>query len=276
MCLRIVAEIREIYNKPYNGNQYLIAALVTVEEINDPSATFFNGIDVETLSEEEIKYIRDEKLLRKGRVVTVLPKFEPKDFHTEARILDPFGEFRQQLQESNFIPEEKFSFIAQLKEKFKNDNDEDYILVLFSHLMPCDDKGHRCAALIRHYVETTGDNIIVSYEAFPKYEDFQVALSKLFGTKKIWFIGLRFRQKLASYRKSIFGKCFKTYDDNENNRYKTRRTRKREKNRLLRLENDEGRSDREPSSRKKKKSYDRDEKLIQRNEDDLLLNLLWY
>ncbi|XP_052777271.1 uncharacterized protein LOC128214694 [Mya arenaria] len=163
------------------------------------------------------------------------------------------------------IQKEKVSLLDQIKEEFYKEHGhaEEPIIVLFTHLMPCNDKGHRCAALLRKYVETTGDNLIVSYKAVHKSADFPIAESYLYGSKNIWFVSRRPRTDLTKVFtvESDFGDCYETIEDNT--QYETGRMKQREKSRRFRLQNCQGRSDRDQSSRKKKKHFVRAEKFIE-------------
>ncbi|CAC5390286.1 unnamed protein product [Mytilus coruscus] len=163
--LRILRKLNK--NQDNRWKQFLISAIVSVNEIINMDKTC-----VTEANKEWSKYPWNSKqktisaILLK-RVIFLLNRSRERT-HGEARLFDAEGKIRRQISDRSsleYIDMEFNTYLQQMKDRFIETfgGDEKYIIILFSHYIPCTEPGHMCSRLLGEFSTQFNEQLIVAY-----------------------------------------------------------------------------------------------------------------
>lgn len=122
-------------------NQYVCAGMFSFREIENWDTPVFR----EAYAKLPYTYLNENVLLF-HRLAFI---FNNTNIHGERRLLQVDSKIR-----------------LTMEEQFVNDfgKEEDYIICMFSHYVPCTIPGHNCVELVRDFAREQGKQIIISYD----------------------------------------------------------------------------------------------------------------
>ncbi|CAC5391253.1 unnamed protein product [Mytilus coruscus] len=178
----------------YEIKQFVAAAIVSDEEFEKEDTKIIT--EAKSKLEEAIKTkdfsdIYDNYSLSFNRLVVLVNTPRPKR-HGKARLLDPFGDIRKGILkcpfDGSFINDNDINFLEKLKEMFSHDFGHNrYLIVIFSHIIPCTEPIHQCAQIVNKFAEQQNTTVIVSYEKVYELTDETEALEIMKTNEKIKF-----------------------------------------------------------------------------------------
>ncbi|XP_045184869.2 uncharacterized protein LOC123542900 [Mercenaria mercenaria] len=152
-------KVKEMIPRGDTCNQYVVACIASEEELEERYSTIIEDAGKGSPETTDTYYFSK-------RLVVILNKHH---WHGEARLLDPTGRLWETVttekdKKDDREPFEGRYFVGKMRENFPAEVWGTPKLVLFSHYIPCTIPRHQCARLIEEYVNTTGTEIILSYE----------------------------------------------------------------------------------------------------------------
>ncbi|VDI62595.1 Hypothetical predicted protein [Mytilus galloprovincialis] len=148
--------------------QFIISAIVSYKEIACRNTEVIREAEGEweCLDLDSLRF--DHYSFSFNRLVFILNHPNPC-IHGEARLLDPDGKTRRQIfdrpYQEQIGKESSNNFLAVMKEQFFKQfgENEKYVLVMFSHYIPCTLPGHMCAELLSEYATRYDEQILIGY-----------------------------------------------------------------------------------------------------------------
>ncbi|CAC5420346.1 unnamed protein product [Mytilus coruscus] len=177
--LRILKKLNSTLNEP--REQFIISAIVSYNEIACRNTEVIREAEGEweSLNSDSLRF--DHYSLSFHRLVFILNNHNPS-IHGEARLLDPDGTTRRQIfdrpYQNKIGKESSHNFLAVMKEQFFKQfgENEKYVLIMFSHYIPCTLPGHMCAELLSEHSQSCGEQILIGYTNVYQDTDHNFAL----------------------------------------------------------------------------------------------------
>ncbi|CAG2252086.1 unnamed protein product [Mytilus edulis] len=143
--------------------QFIISAIVSYKEIACRNTDVIREAEEEweCLNSDSLRF--DHSSLSFHRLVFILNN-PNTSIHGEARLLDPDGKTRRQIIGNNLVKESN-NFLVVMKKQFCKQfgENEKYVLIMFSHFIPCTLPGHMCAELLSEYATRYDEQILIGY-----------------------------------------------------------------------------------------------------------------
>ncbi|CAG2252087.1 unnamed protein product [Mytilus edulis] len=148
--------------------QFIISAIVSYNEIACRNTEVIRQAEGEweSLNSDSLRF--DNYSLSFHRLVFILNHPNPS-IHGEARLLDPDGTTRRQIFDRSYQKqigkESSNNFLAVMKEQFfdKFGKNEKYVIIMFSHYIPCTLPGHMCSELLSEYTTRYDEQLLIGY-----------------------------------------------------------------------------------------------------------------
>lgn len=178
----------------YEIKQFVAAAITSDEEFQKQDTKIITEAKSkfeEVIETKDFSGIYDNYSLSFNRLVVLVNTPRLKR-HGEARLLDPFGDIRKSIFkypfDGSFINDNDINFLVKLKKMFLDEFDHNrYLLVIFSHFIPCTEPNHQCAQIVNRFAEQQNTKVIVSYENVYDLTDEAEALEIMKSNDKIQF-----------------------------------------------------------------------------------------
>lgn len=178
----------------YEIKQFVAAAIISDEEFEKEDTHII--IEAKRKFEEAIQTQHFSDIYKNysllfNRLVVLVNTPRPKR-HGEARLLDPFGDIRKGILKcpfnGSFINDDDINFLKELKQMFLHEFGHNrYLIVIFSHFIPCTEPIHQCAQIVNKFAEQQNTKVIVSYENVYDLTDEAEALEIMKSNEKIQF-----------------------------------------------------------------------------------------
>lgn len=217
----------------YRKNQFIVAVLVTVDEILTENISVLNLFEKHVMTKVTPCFVSN-RVIQHDRCAFVM-NASTKYFHEhgECRLFDPGrkilfklidSEYEARGAENGFKKRKSYKSNPSDQKLFHNMNDsfertfnsrQKAVLLLYSHYIPCTVPFHECAKLLREFVKDSGRDTVVGYEEDYKFTDQTESHKWLSEANITVFSGLQIRQEMERQYKPLFPDSIENWGDIE-------------------------------------------------------------